>query len=234
VSIRWEKTAVGTSSMRTYVALHDDAAPRPGVIVAMHGLGIDAVMFDVVHRLHRAGYAVALADLFHRQPLEWNQPKSRATVMRDEEIVADLNAALSLLKSMAPGCGPFGVTGFCMGGRASYLMATANRELRAAAVFYGGGIGLPWGGGRSPLESTVDIGCPVLGLFGAEDGNPSPEDIQAIDAELTRLGKWHEFHTYRDAGHAFLNFMNPERYRERAAKAAWGELLAFFGKFLAR
>jgi carboxymethylenebutenolidase len=72
----------------------------------------------------------------------------------------------------------------------------------------------------------------VLGLFGEEDTNPSPADVAKISAELTRLGKWHEFHMYKDTGHAFENFLNPDRFRPRAARAAWGELIAFFDSFL--
>ena len=74
----------------------------------------------------------------------------------------------------------------------------------------------------------------MIGFFGREDGNPSPEDVTRIDAELTRLKKWHEFHLYNNAGHAFQNFWSPERYRERAARASWTEMLAFFTDYLKR
>jgi carboxymethylenebutenolidase len=56
--------------------------------------------------------------------------------------------------------------------------------------------------------------------------------VAKIDAELTRLGKWHEFHVYRNTGHAFLNFNNAERYRHRAAQSAWPSLIAFFQEYL--
>jgi carboxymethylenebutenolidase len=57
--------------------------------------------------------------------------------------------------------------------------------------------------------------------------------VRRIEAELTRLGKWHEFHTYNNAGHAFQNFLS-DRYRERASRASWIELLAFFTEYLKR
>ena len=120
-----------------------------------------------------------------------------------------------------------------MGGRVTYVMACVNPEFKAAAVFYGGNVFKPLGEGPSPFERSAAIQCPLIGFFGAEDANPSPDDVRRIDAELTRLGKWHEFHTYNNAGHAFQNFLS-DRYRERASRASWTELLAFFTEYLKR
>ena len=61
-------------------------------------------------------------------------------------------------------------------------------------------------GGASPFERTSEINCPLLFHFGEEDANPSPEDMQKLDAELTRYNKAHEFYTYPGAGHAFMDF----------------------------
>jgi carboxymethylenebutenolidase len=56
--------------------------------------------------------------------------------------------------------------------------------------------------------------------------------VRAIDAELTRFGTPHEFHTYDGAGHAFLNFSNAQAYRPGPAKDAWEKMLAFLGRHL--
>ena len=87
--------------------------------------------------------------------------------------------------------------------------------------------------GPSPFERASGIPCPMIGFFGMEDTNPSPDDVNKIDAELTRLKKWHEFHRYNNTGHAFQNFRDV-RYRERAARGLWAELLAFFTEHLKR
>lgn len=231
MTIRWETPTVDGRAMRTYVAVPDTPGPHPGVVIAMHGLGIDGSMLDVVHRLHRAGYAAAMPDLYYRQPEGIPDAISRIKLLRDDELVKDMNAAAGLLTGSGK-VGALGVTGFCMGGRITYLMACADARYKAAAVFYGGGILQSWGGGPAPFERSGDIACPVIGFFGVEDTNPSPADVAKIDAELTRLSKWHEFHTYQGAGHAFQNFLSPERFRARAARASWGELLAFFDHFL--
>lgn len=231
MTVRWENLTVDGRAMRTYVSIPDSTGPHPGVVIAMHGLGIDGSMLDVVHRLNRAGYAAAMPDLYYRQPADVPDPISRIKLLKDEEIVKDMNAAADILTASGK-VAKLGVTGFCMGGRITYLMACADARYKAAALFYGGGILLPWGGPPTPFERSAEMHCPLIGFFGVEDTNPSPADVAKIDAELTRLGKWHEFHVYQGAGHAFQNFHNADRYRERAARASWGELIAFFDQYL--
>lgn len=232
MTARWEMMKVEGKDVRCYVGMPDHDRPRAGVVVAHHASGQDEPMLDTVHRLNRAGYAAVLPDLFHRQPAGL-QNTGRVGLLRDPEVVTDMNAALALLKSLDPKVGPLGVTGFCMGGRVTFLMAASNRELKAAALFYGGMMFKPWGEGNpTPFERCADVGCPVMGFFGSEDTNPSPADVAKLDAELTRLGKWHEFHSYQDAGHAFMNFANAERYRHRPSQSAWPQLVAFFDHFL--
>ncbi|MGD9942468.1 MAG: dienelactone hydrolase family protein [Burkholderiaceae bacterium] len=225
MTVHWESTEVEGQPMRIYVGAPERPGPQPVVLIAQHGGGLDAQIQDGVHRLHRAGYIVAAPELYHRQAADVD-PTKRTSLLRDDEIIADLRATIAHLRAGRE-LGPIGIIGFCMGGRVAYLAAGSMPELQAAVVFYGGNIMKALGDGPSPFERTADIQCPVLGLFGAQDTNPSPEDVQRLSAELTRLGKWHEFHTYQDAGHAFQNFIMPERYRERAATASWAQMLAF-------
>lgn len=233
MAVRWETITVAGNDMRVYLGVPERAGPHPGIVIAQHGSGVDAQIQDAVHRLHREGYVVAAPELFHRQSPDMD-PSKRTGLLRDDEIIADINATVAHLKSMPIKVSPLGIAGFCMGGRVVYLMACVNPEFKAAAVFYGGNIFKALGPGPSPFERSAGIQCPLIGFFGAEDANPSPDDVKRIDAELTRLDKWHEFHTYNNAGHAFQNFVSPERYRERAARASWTEMLAFFTDHLKR
>jgi carboxymethylenebutenolidase len=152
----------------------------------------------------------------------------------DREIIADVDTAVAHLDAMPEVVrGVRGVIGFCMGGRNTYLLAGARPALwRAAGVFYGGNITRAWGDGPSPFDRTDQIACPMIGFFGRDDANPSPADVAAIDAALARHGKPHEFHSYDGAGHAFLNFTNPERHRPAQAADAWPKLLAFLDRHL--
>src|SRR5206468_3733445 len=82
------------------------------------------------------------------------------------------------------------------GGPVVYLMSAASRDLKAGVMFYGGNTMTAMGDGPSPFDRTREISCPIQGHFGVEDQNPSPEDMRKRDAELTRWGKIHEFHSY--------------------------------------
>jgi carboxymethylenebutenolidase len=234
MTVRWEETKVDGNTMKIYLGVPDRPGPHPGIVIAQHAGGLDVQMQDAVHRLQREGYIVAAPELFHRQPKTPIDNIQRVGMLRDTEIIADVQATIAFMKGLSGSVGAIGIAGFCMGGRVTFLSACTIPELKAAAVFYGGNIMKPLGDGPSPFERAAGINCPVLGLFGAEDTNPSPDDTKKISAELTRLGKWHEFHTYNNAGHAFQNIANVERYRERASRASWTEMLAFFTEYLKR
>jgi carboxymethylenebutenolidase len=213
--------------MRCHVSLPAAKRPHPGVVVCMHAPGVDAFIQGVDERLAESGFAVVAPDLYHRQGPIGPNPLEHMGRLRDDEIVRDLETALAHLRGLG-GADPSrcAVVGFCMGGRLSYLFASHDAALRAAVVFYGGNIMVPWGDSPTPFERSASIECPVLGLFGNEDQNPSPDDVAKIEAELTRLGKPHEFHGYAGAGHAFLNQARPS-YHEEAATDAWGRCVAW-------
>jgi carboxymethylenebutenolidase len=220
--------------MRIYSRAPVDVTQAPGVVVIMHGPGLDKFVEDRVDALARHGYAAAAPDLYHRQPNDAADMMTRIGRLRDAEIIADADATVAHLRAMKETrVTDLAVLGFCMGGRITYLLAGARPAAwRAAGVFYGGNIMKAWGDGPTPLDLTKDISAPMIGFFGEEDTNPSPADVDAIDAELSRHGKAHEFHRYEGAGHAFLNFTNAERYRASEAKDAWEKMLAFLGRHL--
>jgi carboxymethylenebutenolidase len=110
-------------------------------------------------------------------------------------------------------------------------MSAANRDLKAGVMFYGGGTMLPFGQGPSPFDRTREINCPIQGHFGADDKNPSPEDMRKLDAELSRYNKSHEFHSYAGAAHAFCN-TGSANYRPHAAALSWPKATEFFSRHL--
>ena len=220
MSGRLDMLTVDSSEMRCYVAL-PSPGPCGGVVVCMHAPGVDSFIRGIVDRLEGAGFAAIAPDLYHRQTQPEDSPLARMAKLRDDEILRDLDAATAQLRGLdGVAAERTGVIGFCMGGRLAYLAATHDAELCAAVVFYGGNIMVAWGDGPAPFERSDRIGCPVLGLFGEDDANPSPDDVKKIDAELVRLGKAHEFVSYPGAGHAFLNEARPS-FRAEAAEGAW-------------
>jgi carboxymethylenebutenolidase len=229
---RWDSISVDGGDMRCYVSAPEGAGPWPVVIVIQHAGGVDDFVQAMSDRFADAGFLALAPDLYHRDPSDEDNPMARMGRLRDPSIVADVSAAVEHVRTLdVAAADRIGITGFCMGGRVAYLMATHLPELKAAVVFYGGNILVPWGEAPAPFERSESIRCPVLGLFGADDPNPSPEDVAKIDAELSRHGVAHEFHSYAGAGHAFMNEGRPS-YREDAAADAWERCLAWFRRHL--
>jgi carboxymethylenebutenolidase len=226
---RWDTTQVAGQPMRIMLATPWGQGTAPAIVVIQHGSGLDQFMEDRVDDLARHGYVAAAPDLYHRQPTDGADMMTRIGRLRDDEIVADVDATISHMRGLSDApVRDLAVLGFCMGGRVAYMLAGARPTTwRAAGVFYGGNIMKPWGALPAPFDLTGKIACPVIGFFGLEDTNPSPADVDRIDAEMTRLGKAHEFHRYAGAGHAFLNFTNPDRYRREQAADAWPKMLGF-------
>lgn len=229
---RWDEITSDNSTMRCYVTV-PATTPAPAVVVIQHAGGVDQFVQSMTARVAEAGFVGIAPDLYHREDANSaDDPMTRMGRLRDRNIVADVNAAVAHVKTLPEArAGRVGITGFCMGGRVAYLMATQNAEFKAAVVFYGGNIMRPWGDGPAPFEETAKIGAPILGLFGEDDGNPNPDDVAKIDAELTRLNKPHEFHSYAGAGHAFMNEGRPS-HREDAARDAWQKAVAWFDRYL--
>jgi carboxymethylenebutenolidase len=226
---RWDQVDTPDGPMRCYVS----GPGGPAIIVAQHAGGVDDFVRGMTDRFGAEGYVAIAPDLYHREePGSSDDPMTRMSRLRDATIISDMNAAVEHAKSLPEVTGDgMGVTGFCMGGRVAYLMASQNTAFKASVVFWGGNIMVPWGRGPSPFELTDRIGCPVLGLFGEDDPNPNPGDVEKISTEMDRLGKAHEFHSYAGAGHAFMNESRPS-YREEASKDAWRRAIDFFNKHL--
>lgn len=226
---RWDTVETADGPMRCYVS----GAGGPAIIVAQHAGGVDDFVCGMTDRFGAEGFVAVAPDLYHREePGSSDDPMTRMSRLRDVTIIRDMNAAVEHAKSLPEVSGDgMGVTGFCMGGRVAYLMASQNPVFKASVVFWGGNIMVPWGDGPSPYDLTDGIGCPVLGLFGDDDPNPTPADVAKISAEMDRLGKAHEFHSYAGAGHAFMNESRAS-YREEASKDAWKRAIAFFNKHL--
>ena len=197
-----------------------------------HGPGVDRFIEERVETLSRQGYLAIAPDLYHRQT-EQSDMMTRIGRLRDPQVITDVNAAVNYARRLKDTqLGDVGIIGFCMGGRVAYLMAASKPVFKAAGVFYGGNIMKAWGNGPTPFDLTPYVHCPVAGFFGNEDTNPSPEDVDRISAQLDKYRKPHEFHRYDGAGHAFLNFTNPERYREESARDAWDKLISFLQRHL--
>ena len=227
------------SSMEVFMFEAEGEGPHPGIVLAQHipvghtGVENDTFTLKTAERLAENGYTVSVPFIFHWWPKE-DEMQVKRDESRDDWQAADMQAGYDVLDGMASvDSQRIGIVGHCWGGRVAWIGACHNPNYKAAAVFYGGRIGLVMGDGDTPpIDLAGNIKCPVIGFFGNDDQNPSPEDVDAYDAALTAGGVPHTFHRYDSAGHAFQAFTMEERYRPEASEDAWGKLLVFLKEHL--
>lgn len=223
-----------------YLARPLGAGPFPGVIVIHHAPGWDEGTKEIARKFAYHGYMALSPNLYHRFGPDL-APDDAAAAARaggwvsTDQFLGDAGGALRFLRGLQISNGKVGTIGYCSGGRQSFLAACAL-PVDAVVDCYGAFVvtsspaELPY-----RMEPVIDrastIACPILGLFGAEDKNPTPDEVEQIDAELTRLGKEHEFHTFENAGHAFFAVDRPA-YRVHAAVEGWRLAFDFFGRHL--
>ncbi len=236
---RIEITDVQGSPMEVFIFEPEGAGPHPGIVLCQHipvghtGVENDTFTLKTAERYAENGYAVAVPFIFHWWPKE-EEMQVKRDEFRDDWTIPDLNAAYAMLAGMDNvDSEKIGIVGHCWGGRVSWLGACSNPDYKACAVFYGGRIKSVMGEGNPPpIDLAANISCPVIGLFGNDDENPSPQDVNDIDAALTKVGVEHTFYRYDGAGHAFQSFDSADRYRPEASEDAWEKVLGFFREHL--
>ena len=222
---------VGNSTMDVYLGAPVRKAPGPAIVLMFHRGGVDSFTRDVVERLVGDGYLVAVPDVYHRCPSA--MPLSeRKSHLKDSEIVADVQATVDVLRRRADvDADRLVVMGHCMGGRMTLLAAGRLSGFCGVVVYYGGSVMRSWGDeGPTPFDRLRNIRCPVIGFFGDEDRHPSPEDVDQIDAELSKHGIEHNFHRYPEVGHGFQNPAHDTPQERAAAKDGWAKTFAFLRK----
>jgi carboxymethylenebutenolidase len=149
--------------------------------------------------------------------------------------VQDIAAAVAYLKTRPDVVADrFAIAGHCMGGHILFVAACALPVFACAVACYPTGMFESWGGGPTPFDQLARLRCPVIGFFGNEDRNPSPQDADRIDAELTRLNIEHAFHRYPGAAHGFQRPTKTEPAIRAAQEDSWQKTFAFLGEKLAQ
>jgi carboxymethylenebutenolidase len=155
----------------------------------------------------------------------------------DEQVVGDSKAAAAWLRARPEVNGKVGVIGFCSGGRHAFLVCCRTTEFDAMVDCWGGNVvvddpkALNAKRPVAPIDLADKINCPILGLFGNDDANPTADQVNRTEAVLKKLGKDYAFHRYDGAGHAFFNAARIS-YRPEQAADGWAKVFAFFHKHL--
>jgi carboxymethylenebutenolidase len=230
----------GGDQIEGYLARPLAPGPVGGVVVIHHMPGYDEATKEIARKFAAHGYDALLPNLYSREA-PGASPDDAAAAARaaggvpDDRLVGDVQGAATLLRSLSNANGKVGVIGYCSGGRQAFLSA-CRLELQAAVDCYGAFVvGEPPEGAPLKVKPVVDLApnlsCPLLGLFGAEDQYPSPEQVAELDRALEAAGKAHELHSFEGAGHAFFATDRPS-YRPEAAREGWKLVWSFFGRHL--
>jgi len=239
MNVRGEMVQIGASdgAMSAYVSRPEGSGPFPGVLVIIEAFGLNQHIKGVADRIAREGYVALAPDLYYRSPdgvaAYDDLPKALQLMgaLSDAKIVADVGAALAWLKDQ-PGVRKerVGITGFCMGGRTSFL-AACHLPVQAAAPFYGGGIGRSFQTSERtphpPIDDAAGIQCPMVLFYGDKDAFIPLDEVELVKSRLQQLGKQAEVVLYPGADHGFFCEERPS-YHAPAAQDSWKRLLKLF------
>jgi carboxymethylenebutenolidase len=211
----------------------------PVVLVISEIFGVHEYIADVTHRLAQAGYMAIAPELFVRQgdPSEYGElAKLQSEIIAkvpDAQVMADLDASVAWASRNGGNAQKLAITGFCWGGRITWLYAAHQPQLKAGVAWYGRLVGNTTAQTPAhPLALASQLKAPVLGLYGAADTGIPLDTVEKMKAALA-LGpgaaKSSEFVIYPDAPHAFHADYRSS-YRKAAADDGWQRMLNWFKK----
>jgi carboxymethylenebutenolidase len=216
-------------TVRAFVAAPQTKEKRPAVIVVQEWWGLTDHIKDIAKRYAAEGYVAIAPDLYSRLGNALTTDPTEAgklmNTLKQEDGLNDLNATVTYLQSVPEvNAARIGVTGFCMGGSYALMLPCVNPVIKAAAPFYGQ---VP-----NPDTPLQKLACPILYIYGEDDGWITKADVQRLAAALKKYNKQGEIKTYPGAPHAFFRDVDKSVYRPEAAKDAWARAKAFFKQHL--
>lgn len=206
------------------------AKSLPAIIVVQEWWGLNDHIKDVARRYAKEGYVAIVPDLYSRLgnkvTADPNEAGKLMGALQQQDGLKDLNATVNYLKTVSGvDAARIGVTGFCMGGSYALMLPCVNSSIKAAVPFYGQ---VP-----NPDTPLQKLACPVLYIYGEDDGWITKADVQRLANALKRYKKTGEIKTYPGAPHAFFNDTRKDVYKPAEAKDAWNRAVAFFKQHLA-
>jgi carboxymethylenebutenolidase len=224
-------------AMPAYRAQPSKGAAFPVVLVVSEIFGAHEHIKDICRRLAKLGYMAIAPELFARQgnPRELKSVKEIleqiVSKTPDAQVMSDLDASVAWAKTQSGDVARLAITGFCWGGRITWLYAAHNPALKAAVAWYGRLEGVanertP----KHPIDVVADLKAPVLGLYGGVDEGIPLESVDKMEAALQSSGKTAKIEMYDNAPHAFHADYRPS-YRKEEAVDAWQKMHAWFKKY---
>lgn len=231
------KISTNDGEIPGYYARPEGAGPFPVILVNEEIFGVHEHIKDLCRRLAKSGYLAVAPEIYARlgdlSTMTDVQAIVRDVISKapDDQVMKDMDAAVAWANANKGDPARLGVTGFCRGGRDTWLYAAHNPALKAAVAWYG-----PVGGATSPIQpqTVMDVAdkidCPLLGLYGGADTSIPVDAVQAAAAKAKAAGKTVEIVVFPEAPHGFNADYRPS-YRKEAAEDGWARMLAWFKQY---
>ena len=230
---------VGSFNLPAYISRPEKATgPLPVVIVVSEIFGVHEYIADVTRRFAKLGYLAIAPEFFIRA----GDPNTFGTIAEiqsnivaktpDTQVLGDLKAAITWAGKNGGDLKKVAVTGFCWGGRITWLSATMP-EVKAGVAWYGRLVGDKTANNpKQPVEIAAELKAPVLGLYGSAGTGIPVDTVDQMKAALAKASsnpsaKASKFEIYPEAPHAFHADYRAA-YREGPAKDGWAKCLAWF------
>lgn len=233
------RVPVKDGEMVAYRALPKGAVRPPVVLVVSEIFGVHEHIQDVCRRLAKLGYCAIAPELFARQgdPRQLSSVQDILTKITgktpDAQVMSDLDACVAWAAKVGGDTDRLAITGFCWGGRITWLYCAHNPQVKAGVAWYGQLVGdvnevTP----RHPINVAADLKAPVLGLYGGLDTGIPRETIEKMEKALkegSKAARLSQIHVYDNAPHAFHADYRPS-FRKEEAEDGWKRMQAWFRK----
>jgi carboxymethylenebutenolidase len=231
------KIPVADGEIPAYRAMPATGGPFPVVLVVQEIFGVHEHIKDVCRRFAKEGYCAVAPEMYARQGdvsklTDYREIFAQVvSKVPDSQVMSDLDAAAAWAAKSSKGDGArVGVTGFCWGGRITWLYAAHNPKLKAGVAWYGRLVGeatelQP----QYPIDVAAKLHAPVLGLYGEKDQGIPLEDVEKMRAALIAAKQPSEIVVFPDAPHGFHADYRPS-FRAEDSREAWKQCLAWFRK----
>jgi carboxymethylenebutenolidase len=206
----------------------------PVILVVQEIFGVHAYIQDVCRRLAKLGYLANAPEMFYRQGdvsklTDIAEIRKVVSKVPDAQVMSDLDATVAwAMKSAKGDPNKLGITGFCWGGRITWLYAAHNPKVKSGVAWYGRLVGestalTP----KHPVDIATSLQVPILGLYGGKDTGIPLDTVEQMRDRLKGGSTKSEFVVYPDAPHAFHADYRPS-YRQTEAEDGWKRLQAWF------
>jgi carboxymethylenebutenolidase len=223
--------------MPAYRAAPAGKTGLPVVLVVSEIFGVHEYIADVARRFARQGYLAIAPELFVRQGDAQSYGEIAKLIAEviskvpDSQVMGDLDATVAWARANGGDASKLGVTGFCWGGRITWMYSAHNPGVKAGVAWYGRLVGAaspltP----RHPVDIAGALHGPVLGLYGSADTGIPLDTVEAMKTALAAgnaAAKRSQFMVYPEAPHAFHADYRPS-FRKEPAEDGWKRALAWF------